>query len=62
MGGRDTDAVDYTYAVVASGPDVTKSEERKSIWVWKNTKSGDNEELDKTTKTVKRNLLTNHNN
>ncbi|KAI8360793.1 hypothetical protein BD560DRAFT_355983 [Blakeslea trispora] len=51
VGGRDTDAVDYTYAIVASGPDVTKSEERKSVWVWKNTKNGDNEELDKTTKT-----------
>ena len=52
MGGRDTDAVDYTYAIVASGPDVAKFEERKSIWVWKNTNNGDNEELDKTTKTV----------
>ncbi|KAI8088451.1 hypothetical protein BDF21DRAFT_358172 [Thamnidium elegans] len=49
-GGRDSDAVDYTYAIVASGPDVTKTEERKTVWLWKNTKSGDNEELDKTKK------------
>ncbi|KAI7896338.1 uncharacterized protein EV154DRAFT_435444 [Mucor mucedo] len=49
-GGRDLDAVDYTYAIVASGPDVTKSEERKSIWLWKNTKNADNEEMAKTKK------------
>lgn len=46
------DAVDYTYAIVASGPDVTKSEERKSIWLWKNTKNADNEEMAKTKKAV----------
>ncbi|KAK4517369.1 DNA repair protein rhp26 [Mucor velutinosus] len=49
-GGRDSNAVDYTYAIVASGPDVAKTEERKTIWLWKNTKTGDNEEIDKTVK------------
>lgn len=49
-GGRDSDAVDYTYAIVASGPDVTKSEERKLVWLWKNAKNGSNEEMDKTVK------------
>lgn len=44
--------MDYTYAVVASGPDVTKAEERKIVWLWKNTKNGDNEEIDKTKKLV----------
>ncbi|KAI8970156.1 hypothetical protein BDF20DRAFT_106790 [Mycotypha africana] len=50
-GGRDTEAVDYTYAIVASGPDVTEDEEGKIIWLWKNTRKGDNQELEKITKT-----------
>ncbi|KAI7905443.1 uncharacterized protein BX663DRAFT_549446 [Cokeromyces recurvatus] len=49
-GGRDSESVDYTYAIVASGPDVTADEERKTVWLWKNTKTGDNEETDKTVK------------
>ncbi|KAI9483654.1 MAG: hypothetical protein EXX96DRAFT_599962 [Benjaminiella poitrasii] len=49
-GGRDSDTVDYTYAIVASGPDVTEAEECKTVWLWKNTKTDDNEEIDKTVK------------
>ncbi|RCI03738.1 hypothetical protein CU098_008706 [Rhizopus stolonifer] len=59
-GGRDTDAVDYTYAIVASGPDVPKTEERKTVLLWKNTKNGDNEELDKTTKTFDEHIYAIH--
>ncbi|KAI8645967.1 hypothetical protein BD408DRAFT_410924 [Parasitella parasitica] len=59
-GGRDSDAVDYTYTIVASGPDVAKDEERKTIWLWKNTKTDDNEEIDKTVKTFDEHLSAIH--
>ncbi|CAO3641709.1 unnamed protein product [Mucor hiemalis] len=59
-GGRDSEAIDYTYAIVASGPDVTKAEERKMVWLWKNTKTGDNEEMDKTKKAFEEHISAIH--
>ncbi|KAL0075841.1 hypothetical protein J3Q64DRAFT_1666935 [Phycomyces blakesleeanus] len=49
-GGRDADSLDYTYALVAAGPDVTKDEENKIVWMWKDTHGGEDGDSSKISK------------
>ncbi|KAI7870003.1 hypothetical protein BDF14DRAFT_1778373 [Spinellus fusiger] len=41
MGTNDADALEHTYAIVATGPDMSKEEECKTVWIWKNTSSSE---------------------
>ncbi|KAI8985088.1 hypothetical protein BDB01DRAFT_850148 [Pilobolus umbonatus] len=50
-GGRDFNAYDYTYAIIASGTDINKTEQGKVVWVWKSRKNSDNDDHDKIVKT-----------
>ncbi|KAI8874599.1 hypothetical protein K501DRAFT_281171, partial [Backusella circina FSU 941] len=59
-GGQDPNAFDYTYAIVSSGPDITKAEENKTIWVWKSSKNNNNEEEDKTKKILEERISAIH--
>ncbi|ORE02428.1 hypothetical protein BCV72DRAFT_280763 [Rhizopus microsporus var. microsporus] len=49
-GGSDPESTDYTYAIIASSPDLLKDEEYKTVWLWKNIKNNDNDNLDHITK------------
>ncbi|KAI9019321.1 hypothetical protein CLU79DRAFT_758234 [Phycomyces nitens] len=49
-GGRDADSLDYTYALVAAGPDVTKQEENKTVWMWKDAHGGEESDSSKISK------------
>lgn len=51
-GGQDPDSADYTYAIIASSPELPKQEQLKTVWLWKNTKNNDNDSADHITKTV----------
>ncbi|KAG0760856.1 hypothetical protein G6F57_008100 [Rhizopus arrhizus] len=50
-GGQDPDSTDYTYAIIASSPELPKQEQLKTVWLWKNTKNNDNDSADHITKT-----------
>ncbi|KAG0179952.1 hypothetical protein DFQ28_002062 [Apophysomyces sp. BC1034] len=39
--GRDVDALEYTYALVASGPDIPKNDNNKTVWLWKDAKDSE---------------------
>ncbi|KAF7723481.1 hypothetical protein EC973_001992 [Apophysomyces ossiformis] len=41
--GRDVEAFEYTYALVASGTDIPKEDNNKTVWLWKNMKDGEDD-------------------
>lgn len=55
-GGRDPDSTDYTYAIVASSPEMPKEEQLRKVWLWKHTKNSDSESADHITKTFEERL------
>ncbi|KAI8369639.1 uncharacterized protein BYT42DRAFT_585183 [Radiomyces spectabilis] len=37
-GGNQDENLDHVYAIVASGPDIAKNEEKRTIWLWRDAK------------------------
>lgn len=50
--GSNDNNYDYTYAIISSGPDIPKEQERRVVWMWKDTREDNSTKDSRIVKTV----------